>query len=281
MAQLFLITLDNLKRTPTSTKNVIQKYKIDDNYISVGIDGRLLDMKDLQSQKRMNLIEFIVGGELSVGEVGCLLSHQLIYEDIVENQRCSSLILEDDAELLINYSEMEKIIGVCENSGFELVSFYLPKGAVSLDTANSIIKTIVPGIYALAYWVSKSGAEKLLAKNYLLGLADWPINIANIKLGYYRSRIVANSGTENSFIYPTLGKNSHTRLNVANRPVKSFLNKDAIESVKLIIHEVGLVAVIKHIFVYRIIRRLARIITRSEKGLNSSIILGVRRNGFS
>jgi GR25 family glycosyltransferase involved in LPS biosynthesis len=281
MAQLFVITLDNLKRTPTSTKNVIQKYQLNHNYTSVGLDGRFLDIKDLQNQKRMSLIEFIVGGELSVGEVGCLLSHQLIYEDIVANQRCSTLILEDDAEVLINYSELEKITDECEKSGFEIVSFYSPKGAVSLDTGSSILKTLVPGIYALAYWVSKSGAEKLLAKNYLLGLADWPVNIANIKFGYYRSRIVANSGTENSFIYPTLGQHSHTRANIANRPLKSFLNKGAIKSIKLMTHEVGLMAVFKYIFVYRILRRLARVITRNKKGLNNSIILKVRNYGLA
>ena len=281
MAQLYVITVDNLKRTPVSTRKVVEKYQACNKYKSVGVDGRLFAVEELDRQNRMDLLAFILGGEPSVGEIGCLLSHQLIYEDIVLNHTSSALILEDDAEVLIDYTQLEQVLSVCENSGFDIITFYSPKGSVGLDLGESVFRVLVPGIFAIAYWVSKNGAEKLLAKKYLLGLADWPINIANLKFGCYRGKIIANSGTENSFIYPTLEKNSHERVNIAFRPLRNLLNKEALEKSKLIANEVGLLTIFKYVLFYRIIRRLARVITRNKKGLNNSIILKVRNYGLA
>ncbi|WP_081803684.1 glycosyltransferase family 25 protein [Halotalea alkalilenta] len=92
---IYLLSLD---RTPERRKPLIDYFgarKIDYTLVSA-VDGRELDddyVREINSSdfsRRMNR-------PISIGEIGCLLSHQKIYSDILRKGNEWSIVLEDDA----------------------------------------------------------------------------------------------------------------------------------------------------------------------------------------
>jgi glycosyl transferase family 25 len=64
-----------------------------------GVDGRLLSDEEVREVYDDRAAQEIYGRSLSRGQLGCALSHRMIYQDMIENQLDRVLILEDDATL--------------------------------------------------------------------------------------------------------------------------------------------------------------------------------------
>jgi len=267
-----VITLDKLRRTPVSTVELIENYRQMGKLALVGIDGKLLDISEEFSRPKMELLKFIIGGEPSSGEIGCLLSHQAIYKDIVKDGIDSALILEDDAEMLVDIKDLSGAITICEKSKYDLVSFYAPKGGIVVDCDNKIQRALVPGLYAVAYWISQKGATKLYTGDYLLGLADWPVAVANLRTGVFREQLFTHSGEKNSIIFPTLNSNAQNRKNISINSMSKVLALEAFPKLYLLSKIVGLSTLLKYIFGHRIIRRIFKLLTRTPRGSNYTIV---------
>ncbi|WP_387463061.1 glycosyltransferase family 25 protein [Photorhabdus sp. RM323S] len=102
----------NLKHSIERRKRIEEqciKLNLDYEFIEA-VDGRLLSQEELQRQTRE------LSDAITLGEIGCALSHIKIYRNIVENNIPMALILEDDVILnerlpeFLNEIQQKKII---------------------------------------------------------------------------------------------------------------------------------------------------------------------------
>ena len=123
---------------------------------------------------------------LTLGEIGCAISHIKVYEYMVENNIKSAIILEDDAIVSQHFKEIVEDTLNKINKNHELIFF--DHGKVK---SHFFKKQIVEGyrlahyktpsknsrrciIYATAYLITLSGAKKLLNYAYPIRLpADY------------------------------------------------------------------------------------------------------------
>ena len=104
---------------------------------------------------------------LSLGEIGCYLSHRNCWEKILKEPIDYAIILEDDVTLINDLNEVIRCINSCNLNFWE----YLKIGETPVKRTHKIIKTIgkfsfvrykkLP-ICAFAQIVNKAGAKKLL-----------------------------------------------------------------------------------------------------------------------
>lgn len=271
---LFVISIDNLLRTPDRTKVLIEKFSKLDKFHLVGINGTTLQINKRLSKESKSLLEFIAGGEVTDSELGCLLSHQIVYKEMIANCIGSAIVLEDDVNFNLDTEGLEKIIKECEKSSYEIVNFYSPKGGVIRKfEGNSIGSNIVPGLYAASYWINLSGAKKLRSEDYLYGLADWPITISRVKMGTLIKPAFLHYAENKSIISATLPTNAKHRTQIFFRKFKYIFEKRNTFNLLLIIDQINLFNAFKSIFVYRVLKRFYRVRFRGSKGVNETIIV--------
>jgi hypothetical protein len=271
---LFVISIDDLARTPLETKILIEKFQNTGNFFLIGIDGTKIKSNDDLSNDSRKFLEFIVGGVVSTGELGCLLSHQKVYESMLRREIDSAIVLEDDACLNLEIEELEEIILECEKSGYEMVNFYSPKGGVIRRFDNQLIgSNMVPGLFACSYWINLSGARKLKSNDCYYGLADWPITISKVNMGTLIKPAFLHSAEKFSIISTSLSENAKYRQSIIFRNLKSVLKINNVPYLLKIVNEINLVNTFKLMFTYRIIRRFYRLKYSKTKGLNETIIV--------
>ena len=260
MNSIFIITISGLERVPVATQTFLEEAEKVTQIRYVGINLWNKEKNFLEKKYDLSLAEFITGGEISAGEIGCLLSHQEAYGIICRENMGWALIFEDDAEIRINTQEL---ISMSENwfdSGYEYVhlSPYLG-GVVINQRADKTGKALVPPLSAYAYWISGEGARKLKTRNSTIGgLADWPIQVANLRIRSVFEPI-AYSGLENSIIGSTQSEFAPLRISLSYRPLKEIISREGLKFIASAISTYGFVATLKFIFTFRLYKRIAKI----------------------
>lgn len=157
----------------------------------LGIGFEFVDAVDGKELNKLNLgrVDFtlakeVCGHELSLGEIGCAMSHINLYEHIIANRVERCVILEDDIYLHMHFKAIvETIVSTCHS---EIVFLHHGKAkrwpfASSLPGGYRLAKYLAPsraskrGVLSTAgYILTLTGAEKLLAKAYPLRMpADY------------------------------------------------------------------------------------------------------------
>lgn len=150
--------------------NLLKKYTLDFELITA-IEGKKL--KDIDKYINLNKLKCIenINRELTPGEIGCILSHQLIYKKILDENITYALILEDDINLNLNINILKEInfeeltfdTLLLGYSGALMEDLYL-KNTVLMKINNiySICKLKEQAYGTYGYIVSLNGAKKLL-----------------------------------------------------------------------------------------------------------------------
>lgn len=174
MLPIFVISL---------TRSVERRASIIKQMKNLGLEFEFFDAVDGKSitdeqLKKVNLeiAKEFCGHELSLGEVGCALSHILIYEKIISNNIQKCIVLEDDIHIHSSFKSITKKIVLMSNA--EIIFLHHGKAK------SKIFKSKLPNDYRLAqykqpskgsirgiistagYILSISGAKKLLSNAY-------------------------------------------------------------------------------------------------------------------
>lgn len=232
---IFIISISGEVRMANSTKNLIKMIKSKNGFIEwIGINAVNTDEYEFTQKNNIDLSEMIVGGKISKGELGCLLSHQLAYQKIKDYNLDSALIIEDDAILNVEMDEMFRIANLCTNSRYEIVNLNSSKGGLLLNPKNKkIAGALIMPLSAYSYWINNSGARKMISKKLILGLADWPIQVNMLKRGAVTQNIFVHNPEQISIIAPTLFSGAADRKTLWS---KSLLNpRQVFISLKIII----------------------------------------------
>ncbi len=126
----------------------------------------------------------MLGRSLSDGEVGCALSHALIYRKMVDEGTAAAYVLEDDAEPSEAFAQMVKQSVLPQDPQIEFASFFYQ----SLRVWRWADRRVGLGISAcrpmehpwsnLAYYLTQAAACRLWdAAVPISGVADWPVSL--------------------------------------------------------------------------------------------------------
>ena len=94
----FVINLDRHPERLASIREQLQALCMSFERISA-VDGRTLSQQQLDAVYDAELVRRTLGRELAKGEIGCALSHLIIFHQMVKENISSALVLEDDAQL--------------------------------------------------------------------------------------------------------------------------------------------------------------------------------------
>ncbi len=147
-----------------------------------GVEGKALTQQELSKVDFQFNPTHLRQPELTLGEVGCALSHIKVYEYMVENNIPQLLILEDDAIVHLDFKKMLRQTLKKLKNNFEIIFFdhgnrgiYIPfpPFAKKLPEHYKLVHYIRPWrfskraiVRATAYMLTLDGAKKLLSHAY-------------------------------------------------------------------------------------------------------------------
>ena len=164
----------NLKKDKKRLKNIVsilKKQKIHDYEIIQGIDGKKLTRKELNLAISKNKKEFNPNNtNMSVGEIGCSLSHIKIYKKFLNSKFEVALIFEDDVEFIEDFTEKLKTF-ILKNFKYKsqiiflskLIQFY--KKPVDTIKNYELVK-VTKTTATHSYFINRNAAKLLISYNY-------------------------------------------------------------------------------------------------------------------
>ena len=228
---MFKIFVINLKRD-TQRREYIEnhldsrklKYEIID-----GVYGKDLSKSEINEIADLKLSYKKMGKTISVNEIGCALSHQKAYKKIINENLDGALILEDDIilssdikEIIESIYEHQKLFSECFWVGMFRSYINTKKKLFEINAFHSIYKS--PRTRgAVAYYIDKSGAEKLLNLNKKITyVSDWFFGGYLNKINLYA--IDKSCAMQNPNIKSTIGETRKKELNIL-KSIHIYLRK--------------------------------------------------------
>lgn len=170
----FLINLDRNPDRLVSAKRQLDAFGIAFERFP-GIDGRALSKDELKRHYNRFRSILVNGKPMALGEIGCALSHTMLYRKMVEENIPFALIFEDDVKLTDRFPEMlaaaVKFLDVTRKQ----VVLFTRHGLSEAECAAE--RGVVPirgGLCAEAYLITLPAAREIVRVNY-------PIVIINDK----------------------------------------------------------------------------------------------------
>ena len=147
--------------------------------LSTAIDGNKLSESDLHTVYDFSLSKLHLEREMTRGEVGCTLSHQKLWHEVLNRKLPYALILEDDALLTEDtISVLKRLRDFPEH--WEIMLLHTMSGRSQPFLRKPIFKSYYTEMVveltwkASSYLITSSGAAKLLKLTEPLYLpADW------------------------------------------------------------------------------------------------------------
>lgn len=207
MIKIYVINLAKRKDRLKKIEDAFAKFSFDNYKIIEAVDGNNLTPEDLQKSYNEKTANRIFR-KLTIGEIGCALSHQKIYDLVLENNLSGALIIEDDfviSENFINYIKQPEIITdvdclilSCHSSNkykypqkynYQIMNatpngrFYFTKETISYNgfvyrkfDEQSYKNDFIHG--TMCYYISNKGCQKFKINYPVIVPADWVWNVA-------------------------------------------------------------------------------------------------------
>ena len=264
-----MITISGISRLSSETSHWLKSNDI--TLYQVGHDFRSKTKKELLEMYNLALLNFIIGGDYSEGEIGCLVSHQEVYKHMIKHKVDSALIIEDDAQLNVEISVLDKYVKECEQSCYEIVHFSPGKGGILMRNKNSLLDAIELPLGAFSYWITTNGARKLLCSDPILGLADWPLSIFRLKKGSTQEKIFTHEDIGNSLIDKTRDVKSAQRVNITYRKHMLRTCKRDKKFLLRLYKELGIWTIIKILVLIKIFKKVY-FLRKFKRNINNDTI---------
>lgn len=170
----FKIYVVNLKKNKNRKKHIINEFKKQNikNYEIVdAIDGNKFSIKELNSKKFKNKKGINYWNtKMSPSQIGCALSHIKIYQKLLASKHEVSLILEDDAIFVNNFTNKLKKF-ILKNFKFkkqiillsELKEFY--RTPLDKEIGYEIVN-VTNAFFTHAYFINRAAAKSIISYNY-------------------------------------------------------------------------------------------------------------------
>ena len=187
----------------------------EESFINIwGMDHRYCDQSLLIQQVYNSKAEFLMGRNLTLGEICCALGHREIYSNFLETDLEWALVLEDDARL-VSREIPYLFLGKVERSKPCIIQLYGLEEALAQLSINRVKNQLTisgqeDDLYRLnftpelthAYFINRLAARKLLesTKKGVYSTADWPLLATNGLVFYSSSKPVFMQNAEISLL---------------------------------------------------------------------------------
>lgn len=168
LPRIFVITLPGSSDRQQAIAAQLARHRLSFDWLE-GVNGRALDAptRDRVYSEPRAIGEG--GRPLSPGEIGCALSHQKIYQRMLEQDLPLVLVLEDDAALDADFAA--RLDEICAEVDWQTVDLlllshiqkYTAWGARPVATNRQLVKPLV-AYNGNGYLLTRRGAERLLAQ---------------------------------------------------------------------------------------------------------------------
>jgi len=144
------------------------------------IDGRKLTAEEMRNCHDETAVLARVGRSMGRGEIGCALSHRMVYRTMREDACPAAVILEEDAEVGEDFAALWRNLGQVPGT-VELLSFHAAHGFIWRRAEFTILdfclhRAASPLTLTVGYFVRLVAAEKLSRTPRVEGVADWPVD---------------------------------------------------------------------------------------------------------
>lgn len=128
-----------------------------------GIDGKRLGPESLALYSAVDAL-LTQGRPMSLGEIGCFLSHRGIWQFVLSNNHAYCLVMEDDVifDERLRAACTEVIQGGRE---FDYVNFKSTGKKAPVASDSRLVRFLTPPSAASCYLLSARGAQRLLAQS--------------------------------------------------------------------------------------------------------------------
>ncbi|XP_057376858.1 glycosyltransferase 25 family member-like [Daphnia carinata] len=105
---------------------------------------------------------------MTMGEIGCFLSHYAIWQEIVDRQLAASIVFEDDIRFEINFGrKLTDLVSEVDRLQLDWDLIYLGRKRLKHENetwvdGSQLLVNVEYSYWTLSYILSKGGAEKLL-----------------------------------------------------------------------------------------------------------------------
>lgn len=157
-----------------------------------GLDARNLSVEELRKYYSPEKTAILLRRQISPGEIGCAISHNLIYQNMIKTSIDYALILEDDAMPI----DMDELI--CTMVEFQTTNKFIQIPSVvqlgnkifsNKNSKDRILPTKFPSYGTYAYMLNLPAARELYnPTERVFSTADWPLNAMNVK--WFRTNFV-------------------------------------------------------------------------------------------
>jgi glycosyl transferase family 25 len=196
-----------------------------------GIDGKLLSDEERNVIFADALSFQRYGRYLRSGEVGCTLSHQACYKELVKSEERYVIIFEDD---IVPYKELIEVLELLKSHiDTDIPSIILLSGGYWYWNKKEIapnykLATIYDAYFTHAYLINKKAAQLLINKKPFWLADDWEyIKTKGIKLQAIFHHVVDQNwdGTLKSLIFENIQANGIVRKNIKfSRIIDSYFS---------------------------------------------------------
>jgi glycosyl transferase family 25 len=149
------------------------------------VDGRMLTKKQIDDSYDEQAALTRLGRPMGRGEIGCALSHRIVYA-LMREERCSAaIVLEDDADVGEEFASVWRNISRIPDS-IELLSFHAAHGFVRRRPAAwagrlGLHRAASPLSLTVGYFLRLGAAERLGHASLVDSVADWPVDHGMVK----------------------------------------------------------------------------------------------------
>jgi glycosyl transferase family 25 len=163
--KVLLINLDERQDKLASVKSQLDSIGVDFERISA-VRGADLTEEEIEKSYSSELNKKRYLKEMSVGEVGCYLSHRKAWQTIVTEELDFAVLIEDDARLLADFEEVFELLKCLVD--WDYIKLHGGRGgrkvsdSLSFTPTHSLVHYDKAPVSTLAQGISLRGAKKLL-----------------------------------------------------------------------------------------------------------------------
>lgn len=172
----FVINLERSSERKIYMHKLLNNFPFLDYEFVSAVDGRNMDIAERNEKFDLEKFRKRYGFDVRPGEIGCTLSHQKCYRKIVKERIPYVLILEDDANIPINISEIlnsvENLVNVKKPRVVLLTGYYWFTQSHSLISGYEIVD-IYDAFSTQAYLINLAAAELLIENKPFITADDW------------------------------------------------------------------------------------------------------------
>lgn len=181
--KVFILTLEAHDRSE-ALQSMLRAQNVEYQVV-FGIDGRNGLPAEYEAQIDREKTKTVFGREMSDGEYACALSHQLIYQKIIEQGLKRAVVFEDDALPLSAFFALER--DYFEAKDLTLLyhyNTYVRRSAPNAHAHPEILPLNNSPFMACAYIIAAPTAQLILEHaRPIVSPADWPIELGDINAG--------------------------------------------------------------------------------------------------